>query len=218
MLNQLKNKGRTLCFAADIMEHKKLLKVIDDVGSNIGICKIHSDTINYNNDVNSDFYGFIWELLELSQKHGFLIMEDRKFVDISSIVEKQYYAFHNWADMVTVHGSVSKETVEKLSGALIVANMSNNDYDFTDRSKVLAQSCMNNVVGFISQHRINIQDENNLYTMTPGVSFKKGTSNDQRYREPKDVDTDFYIVGRGIYMSDDPKKAVDDMCSKISSV
>ena len=96
--------------------------------------------------------------------------------------------------------------------------MSNNDYDFTDRSKILAQSCMNNVVGFISQHRINIQDENDLYTMTPGVSFKKGTSNDQRYREPKDVDTDFYIVGRGIYMSDDPKKAVDDMCSKISSV
>jgi uridine monophosphate synthetase len=218
MLNQLKNKGRTLCFAADIMEHKKLLKVIDDVGSNIGICKIHSDTINYNNDVNSDFNGFIWKLLELSQKHGFLIMEDRKFVDISSVVEKQYYAFHNWADMVTVHGSVSKETVEKLSGALIVANMSNNDYDFTDRSKILAQSCMNNVVGFISQHRINIQDETDLYTMTPGVSFKKGTSNDQRYREPKDVDTDFYIVGRGIYMSDDPKKAVDDMCSKISSV
>ena len=47
------------------------------------------------------------KILEASIKHDFLIMEDRKFNDISYIVYKQYLQFCNWVDMVTVHSLVS---------------------------------------------------------------------------------------------------------------
>ena len=124
-------------------------------------------------------------------------MEDRKFVDISSIVEKQYEKFNNWVDLVTVHGSVTSETISKLSGALIVSTMSNNTYDLTEHAIQLANDHPDNVVGYITQHRI----EGDFYCMTPGISLDTNRVDDQHYRHIKDVDTDFYIIGRALYDS-----------------
>ena len=125
-------------------------------------------------------------------------MEDRKFIDISYIVTKQYSQFMNWVDLVTVHASVSPEVVSTLSGVLLVANMSNNNYDLTDNAIKLAKENPNNVIGFITQKRINLD---NLICMTPGISNNTKQINDQTYKNIKDIDTDFFIVGRSIYNS-----------------
>ena len=85
-------------------------------------------------------------------------MEDRKFNDTSYIVEKQYALFSNWVDMVIVHSLLSPEVISKLSGALIVVNMSNNNYDFTSEGLFLCKENPNNVLGFITQKHIKHDD------------------------------------------------------------
>ena len=132
-------------------------------------------------------------------------MEDRKFNDISSIVNLQYKKFYNWADLITVHSLVSSNVLDNLSGVLIVANMSNNDYDFSEKAIKLSQNNKNNVIGFITQHRLI---SNNMVCMTPGISFHKSNINDQKYRTINDVHTDYIIVGRALYNSKDIKKDI----------
>jgi orotidine-5'-phosphate decarboxylase len=127
-------------------------------------------------------------------------MEDRKFVDISFIVQRQYRQFSSWIDLVTVMGNVNSTVLAQISGALLVANMSNNDFDFTDKAIDTSKKYPQNVVGFITQKRIY---EPNMLCMTPGINISKFSINDQNYRTSSDVDTDIIIVGRGIYLQDD---------------
>ena len=194
-------KKSCLCFAADITDPVKLLNILDIIGKYIVVCKIHYDIIN-TNSYNGNFKE---ELINLSIKYNFLIMEDRKFVDISSIVTRQYSQFSNWVDLVTVHSSVSNEVISKLAGVLIVANMSNNVYDLTKKAITLAEKNPNNMVGFITQKKINCGD---LICMTPGISLKSSKIDDQNYRSLDEVDTDYIIVGRNLYNSDNIKESL----------
>ena len=47
-------------------------------------------------------------------------------------LNKKYliYKFSNWVDLITVHSLVTNDVISNLSGVLLVANMSNNDYNF----------------------------------------------------------------------------------------
>ena len=124
-------------------------------------------------------------------------MEERKFNDISYNVYKQYSLLSSWVDIVTVHSLVSPETIRLLSGAMIVANMSNNNYDFSENAQTLANHYRNNVLGYITQKRI----DNEFVHMTPGVGLNKNNEKDQRYKTIQEIDTDFVIMGRSIYNS-----------------
>ena len=189
-----KKKKSKLCFAADLVDDlPKLWSIISDNGNDIVICKIHMDIVPV---IHRD--EFKMKIMELSIKHDFLIMEDRKFNDISQIVQKQYKQYENWVDMVTVHSLVASEVIKILSGAVVVANMSNNTYDFSTGALVMATRHKRHVIGFVSQKRIDNTD--GLITMTPGISIRKEHSDaDQNYRNMNDVDTDIFIIGRSIY-------------------
>lgn len=190
MLNNIKeSKKSNLIFSADIPDYKKIIQILERVGKYIVVCKIHSDIIDNIDDL-------VPEIIKLSIKHNFLIMEDRKFNDISYIVNMQYKTFRNWVDLVTVHSLVSNDVLSVLSGVLLVANMSNNTYNFTEKAIELAEQQQDNVIGFITQHRINC---NNMVCMTPGISNSNSKVNDQNYRTANEVDTDYIIVGRAIY-------------------
>ena len=76
--------------------------------------------------------------------------------------------------------------------------MSNNNHDFTDIALQHAKNNKNNVIGFITQKRIDCDD---LICMTPGISTKETNDKDQKYRTSSNVDTDIIIVGRAIYNS-----------------
>lgn len=187
-----RTKKSDICFAADTMDYPHLWSILETIGKHIAICKIHFDTVD-------DLYKetFKHNLIELSIKHNFLIMEDRKFNDISYIVQKQYKPFQNWVDMVTVHSLVSANVVRGLSGVLLVANMSNNDYDFSERALALAEKNKANVVGFITQRRI----ASDFVCMTPGIGKVDNTIDDQTHRPANTIDADIKIIGRGIYES-----------------
>ena len=202
LLKQItRDKKTKLCFSADIENPTKLIEILNKIGKNIVICKIHYDIIN------CDHYegNFISDLIECSIKYNFLIMEDRKFVDISYIIDKQYAKFCNWADLVTVHGSVTDMAIRNMSGVLLVANMSNNNYNLTEQSLATAKSNPNNMIGFITQHRIEHED---LVCMTPGIASANKQIKDQIYKKPSDVDTDYIIVGRALYNSENVEEEI----------
>ena len=203
-LQTIKEKKQSnLCFSADIEDPYALIDILEQIGEYIVACKIHYDIINIY-EYDGEFKD---ALIAMSIKHDFLIMEDRKFVDISYIVEKQYMQFCNWVDLVTVHASVNDEVISKLSGVLLVANMSNNNYDLTANALSLAKNNMKNVVGFITQRRITCGD---LICMTPGISNSATKDGDQQYRQIGEVDTDFIIVGRALYNSSNVMQTLEN--------
>lgn len=188
----MEKKKSRLCFSGDV-EKEKLIEILEKIGKFIVICKIHYDIYD-----DEDSY-LKKKLIDLSIKYNFLIMEDRKFVDISYITNKQYNRYKNWIDMVTVMGNVNSEVVKGLSGVLLVANMSNNDCDYVKEALKTADMNSRNVIGFITQKRIGDSD---MFCMTPGININNKKDGDQNYRHVKEVDTDVIIVGRGIYNAD----------------
>lgn len=188
-LKEISEKKRSkLCFSADITDISELSNVLNKIGEYIVVCKIHID-------IHSDITLLRKIVLDASIKHDFLIMEDRKFNDISYIVNKQYSLFNNWIDIVTVHALVSNETIKLLSASMIVANMSNNDYDFSEKAIEIAKNNKKNVLGYITQKRI----DNEFVHMTPGVGLTNTNDNDQKYKKIDEIDTDYVIMGRSIY-------------------
>ena len=155
------------------------------------------------------------ELIDLSCKKGFLLMEDRKFFDISYIVEKQFNEFKEWMDLVTVHGMVNEEVLKKITcGVLLVSNMSNNNYDITDRCVELHKN-NNNIIGLITQTNKRYKD---LITFRPGISINNDIIDDQQYKninEIKDM-PDIVIVGRTIYNSKDILNTNKNINNKIN--
>ena len=205
MLQDISQKKKSkLIFSADITDYNKIIPILNKIGNKIVACKIHYDIIE-------NVQKFIPILINLSIQHNFLIMEDRKFNDISYIVNKQYKIFRNWVDLITVHSLVSNDVVSSLSGVLLVANMSNNDYNFNDKATQLAEDNKNNVIGFITQNRIDLP---NMVCMTPGVSLSNVNVKDQKYRSLDNIDTDYIIVGRALYNSNDLENDIQKFINK----
>ena len=199
--NLIEKKQSKLCFSADLDDKDKMINILNDIGDKIVICKIHYDFYQDKNDELKN------KLIELSIQKDFLLMEDRKFVDIAYTVEKQYKGFSKWIDLITVMGNVNSDVVSKLSGVVLIGNMSNNIYDYTPSVKEIIKSHPDRIAGIVTQHRINV---NGLINMTPGISNEIKNIGDQRYRTTSDVDTDIIIVGRAIYNSEDYLKSVDN--------
>ena len=198
-LNQLiKTKNSRLCFSADIDDKDKLIEILDKIGKNIIICKIHYDFYDDKDETLKK------NIIEMSIKHDFLILEDRKFVDISYTVSKQYKKFSKWVDMITVMSDVDNKVIENLSGVLLVANMSNKSYNNTEKAVELSEKNADRIIGFITQYKIL---KENMFNMTPGINIDTNQIDDQCYRDLNNIDTDIIIVGRGIYNSSDYVKA-----------
>ena len=193
LLNLMEKKNSRLCFSADLDDENKLINILENIGDKIVICKIHYDFYNDENNELKD------KLIELSIEKDFLLMEDRKFVDISYTVAKQYKKYSKWIDLVTVMGNVNSDVISKLSGVVLIGNMSNNNYDYIETTMELINKYPNRILGVVTQYRINL---NGIINMTPGVNKGKFSIDDQNYRNIKDIDTDIFIVGRAIYNSD----------------
>ena len=144
-------------------------------------------------------------------------MEDRKFFEISYIAEKQYNYFKDWIDMVTVFGIVTDDVIKKIDcSILLIANMSNNNFDFTDSAIELCNN-NNNILGFITQKKIK---NNNLFNFTPGISLNEINIDDQRYTNINNIEQenkpDIIIIGRTIYNSTNILETVNLINSKFN--
>lgn len=216
----MKNKKTNLVLSADVLTSSELLKFMDLIGPEVAMIKTHCDQIIDFND------NTIVTMMLMKEKHGFLIMEDRKFSDIGNTVKNQFlHGMHKiscWADLVTVHtlmgdGTITslKEAIEanNLDCGLIVicqASSANNLFtdDYLQRSIEMIRNFSSVVAGVVAQERV-LPD--GFIHLTPGVNLndKKDTYG-QQYRTPKVVigekGTDMIIVGRGIISSTTPLK------------
>lgn len=204
-------KRSNLIASADFITTKELLEFADFVGPHIVALKTHIDILN---DFDAD--ETILPLKDLATKHNFLLMEDRKFADIGNTQELQFsygtYKISNWADLVTSHvigGSKSLDCFMNV-GVVAILGMSSQGTLTDSHYREEAMKVIENhpsIIGCVAQNGISDQ----LLLFTPGVNLgETGDDKGQQYNSPKHViknyGTDFIIVGRGIYKSEEPEQ------------
>ncbi|KAK0168417.1 hypothetical protein PV327_002220 [Microctonus hyperodae] len=221
ILRLMDTKESMICLAADLSKTDSILELAEIAGPHIVILKIHVDIIeNFNEE-------FIKQLKDLSLKHKFFIMEDRKFADIGNTVSLQYskgiYKIAEWADLITVH-SVSGpgifdglrkalKNIPEDRGIFVVSEMSSEgtlttgNY-ITDSLKMSATCDL--VAGHVCQS--NIFSDPGLIQLTPGVKLAKASDDlGQQYNTPESVvnaGADLAVVGRGITDASDKLAAI----------
>lgn len=205
-------KKSNLIASADVITTQELLDFAEKAGPHIVALKTHIDILT---DFDPD--KTILPLKDLATKYNFLLMEDRKFADIGNTQELQFsygmYKISNWADFVTsqVIGGYDSLDCFRNVGVVAILGMSSKgtltDHHYQEEALKVAQTHPN-VIGGVSQKQI----PEGLLLFTPGVNLEnKGDGKGQQYNTPeyvfKNLHTDFMIVGRGIYKSEDAEKS-----------
>ena len=216
LLEIMLEKETNLSIAADLNSGAEILDLLDKIGPEICVAKMHIDVIT---DFSDDF---IKKLVELKEKHNFLIFEDRKFADIGNTVKMQYssgvYHIVDWADITNAHTVPGPGIIEGLKevglpkgrGLLLLAEMTPEGNlakgDYTKASVDMAKEHDDFVFGFITTKKLI--DDPKFINFTPGVKFGGGGDGlKQQYNTPEKAingGSDVLIVGRGIYEADDP--------------
>ncbi len=179
-------------------------------------------------------------LKDLSQKHNFLIFEDRKFVDIGNTVQKQYnggaFRIFDWAHIVNAAVLAGPGIIQALDeviktnesptspdrGILILAEVTSKGSlatgEYTRASVEMAEQYPGSVIGFVSTRELSDFAKNSadddFVVFTTGVNISsKGDALGQQYQTPTSAmagGADFLISGRGIYAAPDPIAAVKE--------
>ncbi|KAK5272515.1 orotidine 5'-phosphate decarboxylase [Exophiala xenobiotica] len=223
-------KRTNVVLSADLTTTKELLAIADSLGPYIAVLKTHIDIL-------SDFGSHTIEgLVELAQRHNFLLFEDRKFIDIGNTVQKQYKGgalrIHEWADIVNASILAGEGIIQALDqtirdggsaerGILILAEMTSKGSlavgEYTRASVEIARKYPQSVMGFVStrelsSHSPGAAPNEDFVVFTTGVNLSsKGDALGQQYQTPTTAmegGSDFLIAGRGIYASDDSVAAV----------
>ncbi|KAK3314744.1 Orotidine 5'-phosphate decarboxylase domain-containing protein [Apodospora peruviana] len=112
-------KASNLCLSADVQTARELLYIAEKLGPSIVVLKTHYDLIagwDYNPQNGTGA-----KLAALARKHGFLIFEDRKFVDIGKTVQMQYTAgtarIIDWAHITNANIDAGKDMVRAMAEA-----------------------------------------------------------------------------------------------------
>lgn len=217
LFHLMDEKKSNLALAADVIRSEELLHLADTLGPELAILKTHIDILE-------DFTPELTHKLRaLSEKHQFLIFEDRKFADIGNTVKWQYrdgvYRIADWSDITNAHTIPGPGIIEGLKevglergrGLLLLAEMSSKGTlakgKYTEQTVEWAQAHADFVIGFITTRKLT--DDPAFIHMTPGVQLaeKEGILG-QNYLTPHRVivenGSDLIIVGRGIYEAADP--------------
>ncbi|WP_126652274.1 orotidine-5'-phosphate decarboxylase [Chryseobacterium aureum] len=203
-------KKSNLIASADVTSTQELLELAEKVGPHVIALKTHIDIIS-----DFEYEKTITPLKAIAAKHQFLLMEDRKFADIGNTQELQFtsgvFKITHWADFVTsqVIGGFESLDCFRNVGVVAIVGMSSKGALTTAsyREEALKVALSHpNVIGGVSQNKI----PEDLLLFTPGVNLAdSGDGKGQQYNTPehvfKTLHTDFIIVGRGIYQSNDPE-------------
>jgi len=218
------NKRTNLCLSIDVEGVGEILPLIESVAEHICMLKIHYDIFP-----NEDVSMISSRINQLAEEKGFIVLNDRKYADIGSVVKRQiateqkaFGKFH----AVTAHGLFGRDSLEGLReskvGIFLVAESSSKNnlitYEYTNST--ILNGYEEDVPGFICQKRTDLDYTSYMYEckpenvlhLTPGVNLEsKGDSLGQTYRTPEDAiirdGCDIIIVGRGIYESKDRLEA-----------
>ncbi|KAN0061732.1 orotidine 5'-phosphate decarboxylase [Thecaphora frezii] len=220
LLECIERKQSNLCVSVDVTNKADLLEVCDAVGPDVCLIKTHIDIVE---DFDMDL---VHQLTALSQKHDFLIFEDRKFADIGNTVSLQYssgvHKIASWSHITNAHLVPGPGIIAGLAkvgqplgrGCLLLAEMSSagalTKGAYTQACVDAARSDETGFVcGFIAMSRVDESEGQpntgkDLIILTPGVGLDvKGDALGQQYRTPDQViresGCDVIIVGRGVY-------------------
>lgn len=217
LLTLMDEKQTNLSFNPDVTTQKELLHLAEVVGPEICLLKTHVDILE---DFTPDFPK---RLLEIAEKHRFLIFEDRKFTDIGMVAKSQYagglYHIADWAHITNASTLPGPGIIEGLKeiglpkgrGLILIAEMSSRETlaegHYTRETVKWGSEHQEFVIGFITTHKLT--EERSFIHFAPGVQLEKGTDSlGQQYLTPEMVigkrGCDVIIVGRGIYKSRDP--------------
>lgn len=214
------------------MSRLRTTNAILELGPYIIVLKTHIDILS---DFSQDT---VSRLDAVSKKHGFLIFEDRKFVDIGNTVQKQYqggtFSIHSWAHIVNCTVLPGPGIVQALEqsirngghaerGVLILAEMTSKGSlatgAYTKASIDIARQYPQTIMGWVATRELSqfsdagARDED-FVVFTTGVNLSsKGDALGQQYQTPTSAmagGSDFLIAGRGIYAATDPVAAVKE--------
>lgn len=204
-------KKSNLIASADVTTTKELLDLANKVGPHIIALKTHIDIIR-----DFDWDKTILPLIDLAKKYNFLLMEDRKFADIGNTQDLQFnegvYRVSSWADMVTSHLIAGSQSLDcfKNVGVIGILGMSSKgtltDAHYREEAMKIIETHPN-VMGCVAQNQV----KEDILLFTPGVNLAtSGDDKGQQYNTPdyvfSQLHTDFMIVGRGIYKSENPEQ------------
>ena len=204
----IKEKNTKICLAADVYKMDDLFNLINQVGHDICILKLHCDLIdnfysNYNENIEI--------LTELKKKYNFKIWEDRKLADIGSVMMRQISILSKWVDIISIHPISGEKGIEKITNMEIIlilemsteGHLMNEEYQ---KNVLKIAENNNNVLGVVSQHKVS----DKLMHFVPGISLNDKKDNlGQTYSNPLNKNfADVYVIGRGIYLSENPKQEV----------
>ena len=163
-------------------------------------------------DIISDFSQATIECLaKLSEKHNFLIFEDRKFVDIGNTVQKQYkggaFRISDWAHVVNasvlagegiiqaLDEVIAKELESSERGILILAEMTSSGSlatgEYTRASVAIAQKHPQSVIGFVATRELSAYASEDV----------SGRSSARNRAGPSGCEEDFIVFTTGVNMS-----------------
>ncbi len=226
LLTLMAEKRTNLAVAADVKTREALLRLAEDVGSEICVLKTHADIV-------SDWDASTGAALrEIADRRNFLIFEDRKFADIGNTVVLQMeggvHRIAQWADIVNAHAVPGPDIVTGLRkacekqgrqiGLLLLAEMSSSGNlatalpGYREAVVDMAKRDPTFVFGFISMGDLGVKQGDTFVYMTPGVKLTGGgDALGQQYNTPENVvrerGSDIIIVGRGIYGASNPRIA-----------
>lgn len=216
LLRIMEEKKSNLIASLDVATKKELLSLAKSLSPHVCAIKTHIDMIE-------DFDApLLLELQELSQKGGFILIEDRKFADIGKTAKCQYeggiYKISSWAHLVTAQSIPGPGLIEGLKktgagcgrGMLLIAEMSSQGSlasgAYTEATVRMAEQYKDFVIGFISQRRVS--DKPYFLHLTPGVSLVDDRGSfGQQYRTPEQAvyrdGCDAIIVGSALLEAED---------------
>ncbi len=207
LFDVMSRKKTNLIFSDDITDPEKMLRLADLLGPEIAVLKTHIDLVDYFTPELTK------RLVGLSEKHDFMIFEDRKFADIGNTVKMQYthgvYRIAEWSNFVNVNvlpgpgpikgiGEVMSGIKDSIArGIIILAQMSSEGNlatgEYTEKAVEFSNQNREFVAGYIG----NGSDAAELkklakialpghVIMTPGIKIDGGSDGiGQRYCSPE---------------------------------
>jgi orotate phosphoribosyltransferase len=208
----INEKKTALCLSLDIFDNwTRAVELLDEVGPYICMVKTHQD-------ITKDFQPSI--IMALAKKHNFLIMEDRKLIDVPKIAIRQLEEIDTWAHCVTVMVNNYKDIKDHYSNPnnielIGVCEMNTqNSIPLINSTDPLPE----NLFTIVSQSKYKNHPE--LFKITPGVVEEEEDVNDTgRYRKIEKAmffdKNDVVIIGSNILNNQQPIEKTKS-CSSLS--
>tara|TARA_B100001057_G_scaffold499094_1_gene608494 strand:+ start:71 stop:1636 length:1566 start_codon:yes stop_codon:yes gene_type:complete len=177
LLSIMEQKKTALCLSLDTMSWKYGYKILDDCGPYICMVKLHVELfLDWNDNCMN-------QLLELSEKHNFKIMQDSKLPDVPSINDKIVtnlkYKINQWANYITIQPYNYVNNMRELSKYNIKytpvceMNIENNFYNeeyienVSNMLKIENKNKLYDIPCIVSQKLF--RNNKNVLRFTPGV-------------------------------------------------